>query len=79
MRAQWKYIVYRNGDGDEIIVTFDQSVIHADYAETHNIARAQIVAAGFVTDRKECFGASSSLHVSSRPRRDSALLRGETD
>jgi hypothetical protein len=79
MRAEWKYIAYKNAEGEEVIVTFDQSIIHADYAAQHNISRAQIVSAGFVTSEKECFGASSSLHVSSRPRHDTALLRGEGD
>lgn len=79
MRAEWKYIVYRNAEGGEVIVTFDQSTIHADYAAQHHIARAQIVSAGFVTSEKTCFGASSSLHVSSRPGRDTALLRGVAD
>lgn len=79
MRAERKYIVYRDADGDEMIVTFDQSIIHADFAASRNISPTQIVSAGFVSNDKECFGASSSLHVPSRPRRDSALLRGEEE
>ncbi|MBN8606547.1 MAG: hypothetical protein J0L81_06475 [Caulobacterales bacterium] len=79
MRAEWKYIVYRDAEGEEVIVTFNQSTIHADYADQHHIARAQIVSAGFVTSEKACFGASTSLHVSSRPARDTALLRGLAD
>ena len=79
MRAERKYIVYRNAEGDEVIVTFNQSTIHAEYAAQHHISRAQVVSAGFVTSEKACFSASSSLHVSSRPERDTALLRGAAD
>lgn len=77
MKAAWKYIVYRNGDGDEVIETFPTTTIHAAYAAQRGVAPARIVSAGFVTGQKECFGASSSLGIASRPRQDSALLRGD--
>ncbi|MGE0740920.1 MAG: hypothetical protein AB7O98_06215 [Hyphomonadaceae bacterium] len=77
MKAAWKYIVYRGDDGRERIATFPTSTIHAAYAASRGIASARLVSAGFVTAEKECFGASSSLHLNSRPREDTALLRGD--
>lgn len=75
MQAALKYIVYRDADGDEIIATFPTTTIHADYARRNGIAASALVSAGFVTNDEECFGHSSSLHLRSRPRRDTALLR----
>ncbi|MGD9816047.1 MAG: hypothetical protein AB7Q23_09425 [Hyphomonadaceae bacterium] len=77
MKAAWKYIVYRDDSGEEVIETFPTNTIHAAYAAQRGIARARIVAAGFVTANKECFGVSTSLGLSSRPRADSALLAGD--
>lgn len=78
MKAAWKYIVYRDADGDEIIATFPTSTIHAEYARRNGVTASALVSAGFVTTDKECFGHSSSLHLRSRPAKDTALLR-DTD
>ncbi|WP_395646127.1 hypothetical protein [Terricaulis sp.] len=75
MKAAWKYIVYLDDDGDEAIATFPTSTVHAEYARRHGITSLRLVSAGFVTSDKECFGHSSSLHLESRPKHDTALLR----
>lgn len=77
MKAQWKYVVYRDAQGDELIETFGTSVLHADYVVRAGIALGSLVSAGYATSDKECFGASSSLRLNSRPRADTALLRDE--
>ena len=77
MTAAWKYIVYRDGEGEEVIETFATTTIHAAYAAQRGVAWTHLVSAGFVTAQKECFGASSSLGIASRPRQDSALLRDD--
>lgn len=65
--------------GDEIIETFGVAVIHKDFVQRAGIALGRLVSAGFATRDKECFGASTSLSLSSRPRRDTALLRGDDE
>jgi hypothetical protein len=75
MRARWKYIVYLDEDGEEVLETFEPAIIHAKYAENAGVPRGRIVSAGFATAERECYGASTSLGVNSRPRADTALLR----
>jgi hypothetical protein len=77
MKAQWKSVVYRDEGGEEVIETFPTNVLHADYAARRNIPKARLIAAGFATADRECFGSSTSLGLDSRTRRDTALLRGE--
>ncbi len=77
MKAQWKYVVYRDGDGEEIIAVFGAGVVHSDYVQRAGIPRERLVSAGFATADKECFGHSTSLGLASRPRTDTALLREE--
>lgn len=79
MKAEWKYVVYRDDAGDEIIEAFGVAVIHKEFVQRAGIALERLVSAGFATRDKECFGASTSLSLSSRPRRDTALLRDEDD
>lgn len=77
MKAQWKYVVYRDEHGDEVIEMFGTAMLHADYVVRAGIKRATLVSAGYATSDKECFGVSSSLGLGSRPRADTALLRNE--
>ncbi len=77
MKAEWKYVVYRDDAGDEVIETFGVAVIHKDFVQHAGIAVDRLVSAGFATRDKECFGASTSLSLNSRPRRDTALLRDD--
>jgi len=79
MKAQWKYVVYRDADGDEIIEAFGTSVIHLEYVTRAGIAIGSLISAGYATADKECYGSSTSLNLNSRPRRDTALLRGDED
>lgn len=79
MQAQWKYIVFRDEDGEAQICTFPTSVLHADYAASQGLARSRLISAGYVSADRECFGSSSSLFLNSRPRADTALLRGDCD
>lgn len=79
MKAVSKYIVVREPDGSEVIETFGTWIIHADYVRSRGVRLAAVVSAGFVSQGGECFGASSSLQKSSRPRVDTALLKQETD
>lgn len=78
MKAQWKYIVYRADDGEEDFELFGTAVIHAEFAARAGIPHTSIVSAGYATVDKECFGGSTSLGLPSRPRQDTAILRGET-
>lgn len=78
MKAALKYIVYRDDAGDEVIATFPTSTIHAEFARRNGITAGALISAGFVTSDKECFGHSSSLHLNSRPAKDTALLRDES-
>lgn len=75
MRARWKYVCYIDDDGDEVLETFDPSIIHARYVENEGIARGRLVSAGFATIHGECYGHSTSLSLSSRPHQDTTLLR----
>lgn len=75
MRARWKYVCYLDEDGDEVLETFDPSIIHAHYVERENIVRGRLISAGFATVEGECYGHSTSLGISSRPRADTSLLR----
>ena len=75
MRARWKYVCYIDDDGDEVLETFDPSVIHAQYVENEGIVRGRLVSAGFATIHGECYGHSTSLGLSSRPHQDTTLLR----
>ena len=77
MKAQWKYIVYRKENGDEVIDLFGTGVIHAEYAARAGIPMPALVSAGYATSDKECFGSSISLGLNSRPRRDTSLLKDE--
>lgn len=77
MKAQWKYIVYRDADGGVAFELFGTAVIHAEFATRAGIARRDIISAGYVTADKECFGSSTSLGVNSRPRQDTTLIRDE--
>ena len=77
MKAQWKYVVYRDKGGDEVIETFGTGMLHADYVVRAGIRRETLLSAGYATSDKECFAASSSLGLGSRPRADTALLRDE--
>lgn len=77
MKAQWKYVVYRDSSGDELIELFGTGVIHRDYVICAGIDPASLISAGFVTADKECFGVSSSLGLSSPPKADTALLRDD--
>ena len=72
MRARWKYVCYIDDDGDEVLETFDPSIIHV---ENEGIARGRLVSAGFATIHGECYGHSTSLGLSSRPHQDTTLLR----
>lgn len=78
MKAQWKYIVYRADNGEEDFELFGTAVIHAEFAARAGIPHTSIISAGYATAEKECFGSSTSLGLSSRPRRDTAILRDET-
>ncbi len=75
MRGRWKYVCYVDEDGDEVLESFDPSIIHSQYVENEGISVASIISAGFATIHGECYGASTSLGISSRPREDTALLR----
>lgn len=77
MRANCKYIVWRDSIGDETLDRFGTALIHADYVAHMGIRLADLVSAGYMTAAGECFGASSSLRLSSRPMKDSALARGD--
>ncbi len=77
MRADCKYIVWRDTSGDETLERFGAALIHADYVARQGIRRTDLVSAGYMTADGECFGASSSLRLSSRPAKDSALARGD--
>jgi hypothetical protein len=77
MKAEWKYVVYRDDAGDEVIETFGVAVLHKDFVQRAGIALERLISAGFVTRDRECFGASTSLSLNSRPRQDTALLRDE--
>lgn len=75
MKAQWKYVVWRDEDGEEIAEIFGTGIIHADYVSRAGIPRRSLISAGYATADKECFGSSSSLRLNSRPRADTELLR----
>ena len=75
MRARWKYVVYIDADGDEVLETFDPEIIHARYVADEGVAIGRLVSAGFATVHGECYGHSTSLNLSSRPHADTALLR----
>lgn len=75
MRGRWKYVCYVDEHGDEVLESFDPSIIHSQYVENEGISVASIISAGFATIHGECYGASTSLGISSRPREDTALLR----
>lgn len=75
VRARWKYVCYVGDDGDEVLETFDPSIIHSAYVEREGIVRGRLVSAGFATLHGECYGHSTSLGISSRPHADTALLR----
>lgn len=77
MQGRWKYVVFLDAEGDERIALFDPSTLHADYVARARIPVGRLVSAGFATADKECFGRSTSLGLSSRPRADTALLRGD--
>ena len=77
MKAQWKYVVYRDEAGLETLDLFGTGVIHAEYVSRARIPLVALVSAGFATVDKECFGASSSLRLKSRPRTDTKLARQE--
>jgi len=69
-----KYIVVEV-PGGEALVVFSRDFFHAYIAE--RFAPARVVSAGFVRmadGRPECYGGSSSLKISSRGERDTALL-----
>lgn len=75
MQARWKYVCYIDEDGDEVLETFEPVIIHARFVEREGIPRGRLVSAGFATAEGECYGQSTSLGISSRPRADTALLR----
>jgi len=75
MRARWKYVCYVDDDGDEVLETFEPAIIHSRYVESEGIPPGRLVSAGFATAEGECYGQSTSLGISSRPRADTALLR----
>lgn len=75
MQARWKYVVYVDADGDEVIEHFEPAIIHASYVEHAGIPRGRVVSAGFATAEGECYGRSTSLHLKSRPAADTALLK----
>lgn len=75
MKAQWKYLVYLDADGDEVACVFGVGTIHAAYAAANAIDPGRIVSAGYATADRECFGVSTSLGKRSQPRADTALLR----
>ncbi len=79
MKAQLKYIVYRDANGMEIIEAFGTAIIHADYVAKHGIPIEWLISAGYATADLECYGASTSLGLSSRPKQDTAMLRDEDD
>ena len=69
-----KYIVVRGPDGDAAIL-FPRSFMHRWVAEIHK--PLETIAAGFVKSsggQLQCYGASSSLKLSSRPGLDSDLV-----
>lgn len=76
MQAIWKYVVFRNEAGGEEIATFPTTMLHAGYVEARGLDYEQLISAGFVSEQGACYGASTSLSLPSRPRRDTALLRG---
>jgi|APTNR8051073442_1049403.scaffolds.fasta_scaffold41894_2 hypothetical protein len=70
-----KYIVLE-GPGGELPVLFPRELMHRWVAE--RFAPMRVVAAGFVADGPDgptCHGVSSGLKITSRPDRDTALLR----
>ncbi|MGD9967201.1 MAG: hypothetical protein AB7T59_11815 [Hyphomonadaceae bacterium] len=75
MRARWKYVCYLDAGGDEVLETFDPAIVHAAYVSSEGIDRGRLISAGFATAQGDCYGISTSLTLSSRPRADSALLR----
>ncbi|MEQ1491024.1 MAG: hypothetical protein ABL932_10795 [Terricaulis sp.] len=75
MRARWKYVCYIGDDGKEVLEAFEPEIIHSQYVENEGIPPASLVSAGFATLHGECYGASTSLGISSRPHQDTALLR----
>jgi hypothetical protein len=74
MKAQWKYVVYRDAAGEETIDLFGTGVLHAEYVVRARIPLGSLISAGYVTAQKECYGMSTSLELESRPRQDTALL-----
>ena len=75
MKARWKYVVYVDAEGDEVLETFEPAIIHAAYVSQEEIDRGRLVSAGFATAAGDCYGASTSLGLKSRPRADTVLLK----
>ncbi len=79
MKAQWKYVVWRDEDGEEIAELFGTSIGHAEFVTRIGLRKESLISAGYATADKECFGASTSLGLRCRPRADTRLLRDEED
>ncbi len=85
-----KYIVLRDGHGEETIHTWSRSdaLTHEDMADAIRgigqqlssykpLKEAQVVGAGFIGDSGECYGFSYSLEIGSRGAVDTDLLRAD--
>ena len=69
-----KYVRFdKLDDGRDVLVLFPASVTHAKIAELNP---SQVISAGFVSAKGECYGKSTSLEVSSAPE-DSKFLKSQ--
>jgi len=70
-----KYVVIVTDDGRDEMYLFPSSVYHDEFVERLGIDQQNVITAGFVNQKMECHGTSTSLGVESDPEYDTGLLK----